>query len=51
MRFSWQLTMMMHRFPQDSDYDRRMQDAEMSMLLDSPAAQKAWAETYLGLPY
>lgn len=51
MRFSWQLTMMMHRFPQDTPYDRRMQDAELSMLLDSAAAQKAWAETYLGLPY
>ena len=51
MRFSWQLTMMMHRFPQDTPYDRRMQDAEMSMLLGSPAVQKAWSETYLGLPY
>lgn len=51
MRFSWEFTMMMHRFPQDSAFDRRMQDARIALLLDSPAAQKAWAEGYLGLPY
>ena len=51
MRFSWSLTTMMHRFPDSSDYDRRMQDAELAGLMRSEAAQRAWAENYTGLPY
>lgn len=51
MRFSWQLTMMMHRFPDHSPYERRMQDADMAVLMTSESAQRVWAENYVGLPY
>lgn len=51
MRFSWQVTTMMHRFPEASGYERKMQDAEMAHLMRSEHAQRAWAENYVGLPY
>lgn len=51
MRFSWQLTTMMHRFPGASDYERRMQDADLAQLETNPTARKLMAENYTGLPY
>ena len=51
MRFSWSMTTMMHRFPEHSDYERRMQDAELAALRDSPSTQRVMAENYTGLPY
>ena len=51
MRFSWWFTMMMHRFPDQSDYDQRMQEADLAYLETSPVAQTALAEQYVGLPY
>ena len=50
-RFSWWFTMLMHRFPDNSDFDLRMQRAEIEFLRTSPAAQKVMAENYVGLPY
>ena len=32
IRFLWSLTMMMHRFPGASEYERRMQDSELALL-------------------
>ena len=49
-RFSWQLTMLMHRFPSDGDFDRRVQLAELDYIASSEAAQKTIAENYVGLP-
>jgi p-hydroxybenzoate 3-monooxygenase len=51
MRFSWSMTMMLHRFPEHNDYERRMQDAELAFLESSTTAQRAMAENYTGLPY
>ncbi|WP_137109248.1 4-hydroxybenzoate 3-monooxygenase [Rhodobacter sp. SY28-1] len=51
MRFSWSLTMMMHRFPGASDYDRRMQDTDLAQLETSETARRLMAENYTGLPY
>lgn len=51
MRFSWSLTMMLHRFPDHCTFDRRMQDAEIAALHHSSAAQRVMAENYTGLPY
>lgn len=51
MRFSWSLTTMMHRFPGASDYERRMQDAELAQMETNPSARKLMAENYTGLPY
>lgn len=49
-RFSWQLTMLMHRFPDSGPFDRRMQLAELDYIAGSVTAQTAIAENYAGLP-
>jgi p-hydroxybenzoate 3-monooxygenase len=50
-RFSWWMTTLLHRFPEQNDFDIRMQDADIAYLRDSTAAQTAMAENYVGLPY
>lgn len=50
-RFSWAMTRMLHRFPDQSPFDQRMQESELAWLEDSVAAQTALAENYVGLPY
>lgn len=49
-RFSWQLTMLMHRFPNSDAFDRRMQLADLDYIASSVAAQTTIAENYVGLP-
>lgn len=49
-RFSWQLTKLMHRFPTDGAFERRMQLAELDYIASSKAAQLSIAENYIGLP-
>lgn len=49
-RFSWSLTKLMHRFPGDGPFERRMQIAELDYIASSQAAQTAIAENYVGLP-
>lgn len=49
-RFSWSLTRLMHSFPQQGSFERRMQIAELEYLAHSPAMQTAIAENYVGLP-
>jgi p-hydroxybenzoate 3-monooxygenase len=49
-RFSWQLTRLMHRFPDDSAFDRQMQIAELDYIASSETARRAIAENYVGLP-
>jgi p-hydroxybenzoate 3-monooxygenase len=49
-RFSWYLTKLMHRFPEDGPFERRMQDAELDYIANSNAAQAMIAENYVGLP-
>jgi p-hydroxybenzoate 3-monooxygenase len=51
VRFSWSMTMMMHRFPEDGDFAGKIQDAELDYLVSSRAASAAFAENYVGLPY
>jgi len=51
MRFSWWLTTTMHRFPDQSEFDQRIQETELDFLEGSRAAQTALAENYVGLPY
>ncbi|RCW28076.1 p-hydroxybenzoate 3-monooxygenase [Ciceribacter lividus] len=50
-RFSWSMTMLLHRFPEDGDFGSRVQEAELDYLSSSQAAQTAMAENYIGLPY
>ena len=49
-RFSWYLTKLMHRFPDDGPFERKMQAAELDYVAGSPAMQTAIAENYVGLP-
>ena len=49
-RFSWWLTGLMHRFPEASGFERRVQSAELVYLAGSTAAQTTLAENYVGLP-
>ncbi|GAC1612583.1 MAG: 4-hydroxybenzoate 3-monooxygenase [Novosphingobium sp.] len=49
-RFSWSLTKLMHRFPEDGPFERAMQLAELDYIASSKAAQTAIAENYVGLP-
>lgn len=49
-RFSWSLTRLMHRFPEDGPFERAMQVAELDYISTSRAAQTSIAENYVGLP-
>lgn len=49
-RFSWSLTRLMHRFPDDGPFERAMQVAELDYVATSKAAQMSIAENYVGLP-
>ena len=51
VRFSWWMTTMLHRFPDSTDFERRIQEAELDYLTHSRAAAAALAENYVGLPY
>ena len=50
-RFSWSMTRLLHRFPDDGAFNSRIQTAELEYLAGSKAAQTAMAENYVGLPY
>ena len=49
-RFSWWMTMTLHRIS-DNPFDDRLQLAELDYLFRSKAAAIAFAENYVGLPY
>lgn len=50
-RFSWWFSSLMHRYPDQTAFDLKMQIAELEFLRSNEAAQKAMAENYVGLPY
>src|SRR6056297_3226501 len=50
-RFSWWMTNLLHRFPDQSGFDLHVQQAELAVLSENEAAQTALAESYVGLPY
>ena len=49
-RFSWWMTTLFHRFDGASDFDRRVQLAELDYIVGSREASAALAENYVGLP-
>ena len=49
-RFSWWMTQIFHRFPDEVPFDRRRQLAELGYVSSSTAAATALAENYAGLP-
>lgn len=50
-RFSWATTNMLHRFPDQSEFDLKMQRAEIESLHYNETAQRWFAQNYVGLPY
>lgn len=50
-RFSWWMTALLHKFPENEGFGDRIQLAEFDYLMSSKAAQTALAENYVGLPY
>ncbi|WP_425065468.1 4-hydroxybenzoate 3-monooxygenase [Reyranella sp.] len=50
-RFSWWLTLLMHKVHQQGSFAEQMQRAEIDYLLSSPAGQTVFAENYVGLPF
>lgn len=51
VRFSWLMTNLLHKFPDHSPFDARIQLAEFDYLRQSVVAQCTFAENYTGLPY
>jgi p-hydroxybenzoate 3-monooxygenase len=49
VRFSWWMTGMLHRFPGQTDFDQKIQEAELHQLRSLPQAQAAMAANYVGL--
>ena len=50
-RFSWWMTNLLHRFPENGAFGEQMQRAELDYLVGSKAAMTALAENYVGLPF
>lgn len=51
VRFSWWMTSLMHKFPENGDFGQKIQHAELGYLVGSQAASTSLAENYVGLPY
>ncbi|PZU21090.1 MAG: 4-hydroxybenzoate 3-monooxygenase [Shinella sp.] len=51
MRFSWQMTTMLHRFEGEDSFAEQMRRATLAHLAESETARKDLAENYVGLPY
>ena len=50
-RFSWWFSSLMHTYPNQSEFDLKMQVAEIEYLRSCTSAQRSMAENYVGLPY
>jgi p-hydroxybenzoate 3-monooxygenase len=51
VRLSWQLTKLLHVFPDEDAFESRIKASEFDYLQASPNAQAALAEQYAGLPF
>lgn len=50
-RFSWWMTNLLHRFPEQTEFDLKMQRAEVEFLRENKEAQSVMAQNYVGLPF
>ncbi len=50
-RFSWWMTSMLHDFPENDAFTKRIQQTELEYFVTSEAGRKTIAENYVGLPY
>ena len=51
MRFSWQMTTLLHRFDDEDSFAAAMRRASLAHLASSETARRDLAENYIGLPY
>ena len=51
VRFSWWMTSMLHKFPDNGAFGARIQLAELDYVANSKAAAASLAENYVGLPF
>lgn len=49
VRFSWWMTTLLHRFPDHTPFDQRMQEEDLDHVANSEAAMRNVAEQYVGL--
>ena len=49
-RFSWWMTSMLHRFPDEGPFGERLRLAQLDHVVSSKAAATSLAESYVGLP-
>jgi p-hydroxybenzoate 3-monooxygenase len=45
------MTNLLHHFPEQTGFDRRVQNAEFAFLQSNQDAQRSLAANYVGLPY
>ncbi len=50
-RFSWWMSNLLHLYPEQGEFDRKMQRAELEFLESNESAQRVMAENYVGLPF
>jgi p-hydroxybenzoate 3-monooxygenase len=50
-RFSWWMTSMLHRFPNEDSFSHNLHLAELDYVTSSRAASTVLAENYVGLPF
>ncbi|MEM8957817.1 MAG: 4-hydroxybenzoate 3-monooxygenase [Pseudomonadota bacterium] len=50
-RFSWWMTNLLHRYPDQTEFDLKMQRADLEFLRSNKEAQSVMAQNYVGLPY
>ena len=50
VRFSWWMTSLLHRFPDEDPFAAQIRASELEYLFKSDAAQRTLAENYVGLP-
>ena len=51
VRLSWYLTNLLHRFPDQTEFDCRMQESELEFIAGNEAAMRHLCEQYIGLPF
>ena len=51
VRFSWWMTSMLHKFPDNGAFGARIQLAELDYVVNSKAAMTSLSENYVGLPF
>ncbi len=45
------MTRMLHEFPGEEEFERRIRAAELDHLFDSPSMMASLAQNYVGLPF